>query len=330
MQCFDAFKNLNIQLKQGGIAISPCCISPTKATAKIDFVNNEYLNTIRDNWKNNQWPAECSACNKAEQSSVNSRRIGSNQWYSDHDHATTEVKLIRLDFWTGDTCNLACAICGPYFSSRWKQELNYPIEQKKSTVNKNWTEIDLSTIEFVHFNGGEPLLSKEHVALLTAIPDKSKVHITYNTNATILPSVELMQLWEQFRLVQLDFSIDDLGTRFEYQRYPANWEQVVQNLQWFIDNAPHNCMFATNTSIGVLNHDNIDNLMTWLSANFSVNKYTDPIEHRTQLTMGVLSLESAKSSPDKIVKFLNDCDARRGTDWNTTFPNLDNYLKSTK
>lgn len=330
MQCFDAFKNLNIQIKQGSIAISPCCISPTTATTKIDFVNNKYLNTIRDNWKNNQWPAECLACNKAEQSSVNSRRIGSNQWYSDHGHATTEVKLIRLDFWTGDMCNLACAICGPQFSSRWKQELNYPIKQKKSTVNKNWAEINLSTIEFIHFNGGEPLLSKEHVALLTAIPDKSRVHITYNTNATILPTMELMQLWEQFRLVQLDFSIDDLGTRFEYQRYPANWEQVVQNLQWFIDNAPHNCMFATNTSIGVLNHDNIDNLMSWLSTNFSVNKYTDPIEHRTQLTTGVLSLESAKSSPDKIVKFLNDCDARRGTDWNTTFPNLDNYLKSTK
>lgn len=330
MQCLDAFKNLNIELKDGSIAISPCCISPSKKTTVIDFINNKNLNKIRDQWTQNQWPTECSACSSAEQSFVNSRRIGSNKWYTDRNYANTNVELIRLDFWTGDTCNLACVICGPHNSSTWKQELNLPITQRRATVNKLWKEIDLSTVEFIHFNGGEPLLSKEHVNLLMSIPDKSKVHITYNTNGTILPTTQLLQLWEQFKLVQLDFSIDDLGGRFEYQRYPAKWDQVTHNLQWFIDNSPGNCMFATNTSVGVLNYDNINNLMTWLSTNFYVTKYTDPIEHRTQLTFGLLALESANTRRDTIIKYLDNCDVRRGTNWRTTFPNLDNYLKSTK
>lgn len=330
MQCFDAFKNLYIEINQGDVAISTCCMIRTRPVPDVDFSNNEFLTHVRDQWKQHQWPVECFKCNKAEKSFTNSRRIGSNKWYADHNHNNTEVELVRLDFWTGDTCNLACVICGPYFSSQWKQELNLPTKQKSATINRAWKNIDLSKIEFIHFNGGEPLLSKEHVNLLMAIPNKSKVHITYNTNGTILPTEKLLHLWEQFRLVQLDFSIDDIGERFEYQRYPAKWEQAAHNLQWFIDNCPHNCMFGTNTSVGILNNDNLENLMNWLKQNFSVNKYTDPIEHKTQLTSGLFALDNAAQRRDDIIKNLNDCDLRRGTDWKTTFPNLDNYLKSTK
>ncbi len=39
--------------------------------------------------------------------------------------------------------------------------------------------------------------------------------------------VLVLSLWEQFRLVQLDFSIDDTGQQFEYQRYPAKWDQIT-------------------------------------------------------------------------------------------------------
>ena len=330
IQCFDAFKNLNIEVKNGELAISPCCISPTKKTSVINFFDNKYLNSVRDTWKNNQWPGECVACKSAEENLYTSRRQGSNQWYSDHNKANTINELVKLDYWTGDTCNLACVICGPENSSKWKQELNFLASTTHATINKFWEDLDLTTLEFVHFNGGEPLLSKEHVKFLENIPNKSKVHLNYNTNGTILPSKNLLDLWKKFKLVQLDISIDDIGTRFEYQRYPAKWDQIVKNLDWFIHNCPNNCMFSTNTSVGVLNHDNIDQLMQWLQENFFVNNYTDPIEHRTQLTMGVFALNHAHRQRDRIIKTLNECDERRGTNWKTTFPNLSDYLKTDK
>jgi molybdenum cofactor biosynthesis enzyme MoaA len=322
MTCIDIYKNINIVARQNSLAISPCCISPIRPANVVDFLNNEYLVSLRNEISTGQLPTACSSCKDAEAAGLTSRRQGSNSWYKDHNLDNNKVELIRMDYWTGDTCNLACVICGPHSSSVWKQELGLPIELQKSTVNQFWKTIDLSKIQFVHFNGGEPLLSKEHVKLLHAIEHKDRVHLNYNTNGTILPNEELLNLWGQFKLVQLDFSIDDVGERFEYQRFPAKWTQVTDNLQWYIDNAPHNCMFAINTSVGILNHANLDKLLTWLQHNFHTTRFTDPIEHRQQLTHGVFALKDADKRKSNIISAMDSIDQRRGTNWRATFPEL--------
>jgi sulfatase maturation enzyme AslB (radical SAM superfamily) len=316
--CIDAFKNLNV-VSSAGLKLGPCCLSRPVAAEKIDFYNNEYLQTIRNSWRQGAWPLACNNCKQAEDQGMISRRQGSNNWYRDNNLYNTNVELVRLDYWTGDLCNLACVICGPDFSSVWKQELNYPVGYKKTIVNNFWTSVDTSHLRYVHFNGGEPLLSKEHVRFLQALPNKNLIHINYNTNGTVLPSQELMDLWSQYKLVQIDFSIDDIESRFEYQRYPARWNQVVDNLQWFVDHAPHNCMFAVNTTVSMLNYHNLDNLNAWLQKNFSMSRFDDPIEHRQQLAIGQLATTSTK---EIAIEFLNACDVRRGTNWQTTFPEL--------
>jgi len=315
MICIDAFKNLNIVNIDNRLSISPCCVSPTVPVDQIDF-NNQYLLDIRDTWREGRFPSACVSCKDKK----SSRMSGSNQWYTDNNLNNTDVELVRLDYWTGDACNLRCAICGPEYSSSWKQELKLPVQQ--SVSNQFWKTLDLSQLAFVHFNGGEPLMSKEHVAFLDAIPDKSRVHINYNTNGTVLPSNRLLALWEQFKIVQLDFSIDDIGERFEYQRFPASWDKVTANLQWFIDHSPVNCMFAVNTSVGLLNHANLDNLNHWLKTNFHSNRVTDPIEYRQQSVTGIFALEGAHARAKSIVEFLDTIDARRGTSWRNTFPEL--------
>ena len=321
--CYDAFKNINIVIEENQLAISPCCVSPVKTVDTIDFKNNSYLTQIREEWNSGKFPSACGYCKKAEASGAPSRRQSVTQWYRDHDSDNTDVDPIRLDYWTGDLCNLACVICGPYNSSRWKQELLIPIQSRQVIVNKFWRSMDLTNLKFIHFNGGEPLLSKEHVEFLKEIPNKSQVGINYNTNATVLPDQYLIDLWSEFRLIQLDFSIDDIGARFEYQRYPAKWSELVNNLHWFIDNAPHNCMFAVNTSVGILNHANVDNLTHWLEENFHTNRFTDPIEHRQQSVNGIFGLDQSK---EKAIEFLDACDRRRGTNWKTTFPELVNTV----
>ena len=316
--CIDAFKNLNV-VSSTGLRLGPCCLSRTVPAEKIDFYNNEYLQTIRNSWQQGTWPMSCNNCKQTEDQGLVSRRQGSNSWYRDNDMYNTDVELVRLDYWTGDLCNLACAICGPDFSSVWKQELNYPSGVKKTIVNNFWTSVDTSHLRYVHFNGGEPLLSKEHVKLLHTLSNKNLIYVSYNTNGTVLPSQELMDLWSQYKLVQIDFSIDDIGSRFEYQRYPARWDHVVDNLQWFITHAPHTCMFAVNTTVSMLNYHNLDNLNAWLQENFCVSRFSDLIEHRQQPAVGKFALAGNK---ELALKFLDDCDARRGTDWRETFPEL--------
>jgi sulfatase maturation enzyme AslB (radical SAM superfamily) len=323
MICFDLYKNLNIAIKHNTLNLSPCCISPTRSASTVDFVNNPYLADLRSQADKGTLPLACRNCVDAEEAGLTSRRQGSNVWFRDAGLDNADIELVRLDYWTGDTCNLACVICGPNNSSSWKQELGLPIEERKSVSNKFWKTLDLTKIRFIHFNGGEPLLSKEHVEFLQAVPDKKVVHLNYNTNGSVLPSQQLLDLWSNFKLVQLDFSIDDIEQRFEYQRYPAKWLQVVDNLAWFIANAPHNCMFATNTSVGILNQSNIDALTGWLATNFHTSRFTDPIEHRQQLTFGLFASKDADNRKNLIINTLEKIDLRRGTDWRTTFPELD-------
>ena len=325
MTCFDAFKNLYIEQRHEQMYLSPCCLISPVASDKIDFYHPALIK-IRNSWSKGQFPEECAACKNSEENNQPSRRQGSDQWYRDNNLADTNEDLIRLDYWVGDTCNLACTICSPKYSSKWKQEIQIPIELTKINVNESWKLINLDNIKFVHFNGGEPLLSKEHVNFLNSIPIKSQVHLNYNTNGTILPSKLLLDLWEQFKLVQIDFSIDDIRDRFEYQRYPANWESVISNLQWYIDKSPVNCMFAVNTTVSILNYNNLENITKWLKSNFYSNRVTDPIKHRQQLATGLFSIKEPETRVSQILHFLNSCDSRRNTNWRATFPELVNFI----
>ena len=312
-KCLDPFKNLNIVSNGEITEISPCCISPTISAKTIDFHHNDYLKEIRQSWDKGLIPAACKSCEKSP-----SRKDGSDQWYQDHDINDDTVDLIRIDYWTGNTCNLKCAICGPKFSSSWAEELSIP--NRKQMINRHWKHLPLQNLKFIHFNGGEPLLSKEHVEFLTEIPIKKQVHLNYNTNGTVRPSQQLIDLWKEFQLVQLDFSIDDIGRRFEYQRFPANWQKTEENLYWCKDNLPVNVMFAINATISLLNLPYIEDLKLWLLKNFSVDRKNDPIGFRVQDAFGKLSPNTADLV--SVRKYLDELDDRRNTNWKKLFPHL--------
>jgi uncharacterized radical SAM superfamily Fe-S cluster-containing enzyme len=327
--CIDAFKNIYIESRNNQIYIAPCCVGDRVKVDHIDF-HHSHLEKIRESWSKSQSPIECSYCKNAEKNNLNSRREGSNNWYLENGFTNNNIELIRIDYWVGDTCNLACLICGPHNSSRWKQEKGIPIVSTSTNINKTWKDLDLKNLKFIHFNGGEPILSKEHITFLENIPNPADVSINYNTNGTVLPSEKLIRLWEKFKLIQIDFSIDDIEERFELQRYPAKWDEVILNLAWFYKHSPVNCMFSINTTISILNQNNIKNIKKWASQNFSVNRLSDPVEHRFQLAAGIFAINTARNSKANIINFLNKLDLTRNTDWRQILPDVAEFLISTQ
>lgn len=317
MICLDAFKNVSISRENGELRIAPCCIAESRPVQCLDFQQDPYLVEIRNTWQSGQWPSACVRCEQAECSGQSSRRINSNQWYQDHDVNNADTELLRLDYWTGDTCNLACVMCGPWASSAWKSELRLPLEQRRLNTNDYWQQLPLHTIRYVHFHGGEPLLSPQHQEFLAAIPTPQQVHIYYNTNGTVRANTKLLDLWARFGLVQIDFSIDDIGDRFNYIRYPAQWSTVCENLEWYKQTMPGNCMFAVTTVVSVLNRRYLEHLQTWLAEHFLHSRFQDPVEHRVQDCEGVLDYRQV--SPDT-VQYLDELDQRRGTNWRELFP----------
>jgi MoaA/NifB/PqqE/SkfB family radical SAM enzyme len=60
----------------------------------------------------------------------------------------------------------------------------------------------------------------------------AKIEIHYNTNGTQYPE-HAADIWQHFRHVEIAFSIDDVGARFEYQRSNAIWTEVQANIARF-------------------------------------------------------------------------------------------------
>jgi MoaA/NifB/PqqE/SkfB family radical SAM enzyme len=102
-----------------------------------------------------------------------------------------------------------------------------------------WKEIEqiLPTIEQFDFTGGEPFLIKKHYDILRKCVEldcAKNIEIHYNTNGTIKPSDEIFKIWQEFKQVDVMFSLDGIEERFEYLRNPAKWNEVVSIFETFL------------------------------------------------------------------------------------------------
>lgn len=313
--CYEIYKNLAVWSYNGKIGYNPCSFYKgyikTSDTIDISEVWNspEHLE-LKESINNDIPIAGCTACYQAEDSGLESRRIGSKKLYEQF-HKDTNIELDGpqgLDYSVGNLCNLKCVICGPENSTQWIPDYQkiYPEKSVDQFRYQKLNQIRLEStsafgnIRNIHFHGGgEPLLSDAHVQLLEKIQEiqgLSQVRVFYNTNGTQRVSDRILKLWEQCKLIELYFSIDDIGSRFDYQRTGADWSQVVDNLKWYTDNMPHNHMFNINCVWGYLNLFYLDELVDWYQTNFSCNRYGDPTNLIFQKAMGEYSIDYVSQS----------------------------------
>jgi hypothetical protein len=305
--CYEIYKNMSVWSKNGKISYNPCSFfnGHIKQTNKIeleDVWHQKEHRAIMMQVENNMPVAGCQGCYSAEKSGLVSRRLGSKQLYEEF-HQDTALDLSGpqgIDYSVGNLCNLKCIICGPENSTAWVpdyQKLNpgAPIEK----YNKNF-QLTLSDTQFlknitsIHFHGGgEPLLSNHHIELLTKVKEikgLSDVRVFYNTNGTVRASDQLMSLWEECKLIELYFSIDDIGSRFSYQRTGTNWHTVQENMFWYRQAMPHNHMFSINCTWSYLNFYYLNELVDWYQSDFATNRYGDPTNLLFQKAIGNFSL----------------------------------------
>ena len=198
--------------------------------------------------------------------------------------------MISLDISVDNLCNLRCLICGPNNSTAWipdyqklfpsidishlKFRRNEQINVDESVINGN--------IKRVHFHGGgEPLLSDYHLKFLKLLKKHKKlsdVYVFYNTNGTVKVSDEILDIWSECRLVELYFSIDDIGPRLEYQRPGISWIELQDNLLWYREHMPSNHMFKINCVYSYLNFYYLNDLYRWYQKFFIMNRLGDPTE----------------------------------------------------
>ena len=246
--------------------VRPCCLADDEivddtgekfqlATANFqDITSSQHMQTLRQEFLQGQQPKTCRKCWNEERAGRTSKRMHTlnrlKHVISDQDWTQDAKPLMFLDLKLGNICNLKCRICGSWSSSQFAtEEINWtnPSERKQSQAyqmlragawpreNKNfWHEIDqcLTDIRYIEFTGGEPFMIDEHFDMLQGIVDRGiagQVEIHYNTNGTHFPE-RGPEIWQHFKTVEIAFSVDDHGARFEYQRTNALWQELEANV----------------------------------------------------------------------------------------------------
>lgn len=246
----------------------PCCLAQEEITDvhgnKIqlrqntlqDAYKSEYMQRLRQQFRAGEQPATCRMCWEEEAAGRDSKRIHSRvrlkELYKQVDWSNdTPDQLWFIDLKLGNICNLKCRICGSWSSSKWAaEEMDYLSlgADKKSHIAYTWLKAGtwpeespdfwenlkalLPNIKYFEFTGGEPWLIQEHFDLLQYAVDQGyskNIDIHYNTNATQTP-LPHVPMWAKFGRVDIAFSIDNVGKRFEYERYGADWAEANDNI----------------------------------------------------------------------------------------------------
>lgn len=252
--CHAPWTNLDIS-PQG--TISPCCkfrhahypdpVLNINEHSIDEYQRSKTLIKIKEEFQQGQWPMGCERCYIEEQNGIESKRqLDYERWKLEYDdYRFDDTGIITASVAFGNTCNLSCITCGPFSSSRWQKEhkalTNIDILPnhfyKKTFVN----DFVAHAPNLIHIDipGGEPFLSgvTEQMALLEEYVRNGRsknITLHYTTNATIFPDSRWWDIWKDFREIDIQLSIDGIGLRFEYIRYPAEWSAVLDVVQKYL------------------------------------------------------------------------------------------------
>jgi hypothetical protein len=258
--------------------------------------NSNELNTMRQQFVEGEQPKECHRCWAEEQAGKVSLRQRQYTYFPDD-----YENFIRSGKWaTGpktavfkisNVCNLACRTCGGWDSNQFTKEGHYYAKkyQTKSIVSESnklhnrfipllppkhmdfmqYTEI-CENLEKIDFFGGEPLLNITQLDLLEHLVNKGlskNITLFYSTNCTNHPTKRLKKAWDKFKRVEISVSIDGVGPKFEFMRWPGKWpeaEKVLEHLVSLKNELDCEVYLMSGLTISLLNVWDTDNVYSWL------------------------------------------------------------------
>lgn len=311
---------LELNFKGSTATAQHCCLRKSKFPVNIttNFWDSNRFNLLRENNKNNNWDIGCSNCQRLENNGHVSMRQGMNDGLG----IQGKVDLlgpVRIDLMFDTSCNLACRSCGTWSSTFWQKHLkdhgewHNPIESPRSynDVILALSKLDLSNLRMLVFCGGETLLGQVHWEVVKWLADnvpnaKQQLTLCFQTNGTQPIALRNYDLIDRFHLVKLHISLDGVGKRFEYLRWPAEWNQVVDNILQIKQTAPSNVMFLIEETISIFNLWYTNELSEWIQQNFTTNREGDPVNHTKHLALGNFSLDNCSQEYVSAVQHSNN------------------------
>jgi MoaA/NifB/PqqE/SkfB family radical SAM enzyme len=357
--------------------VRPCCLADNEIVdndgnkfelGTADFLtiqNSNHMQDLRNGFLVGQRPETCRKCWNEEDAGRISKRMHTldrlKHSLKDQQWNTDAKPLMFLDLKLGNICNLKCRICGSWSSSQFAAEdISFtPREEQKSSHaykmlragawpkenNHFWQQIDnvLTDIKYIEFTGGEPFMIDQHFDMLQGIIDRGiadQVEIHYNTNGTLFPD-RGPDIWKHFKTVEIAFSVDDIGPRFEYQRSNASWGTVKENINRFriMREGMPNLQLQCCTTVNVFNVRYLDEVALWIALQdfdfvywnmmhdawyFSISKLPAGTKEHIADHLGNCDIpEQFRSEFDRIIDFMNHGESSDGRETQQQIRRLD-------
>jgi hypothetical protein len=262
-----------------------------------DYWNSNRMKEIRRKMIAGEKIRDCERCYRQEEQGVESLRstMGMNKLIADTESDGTFMKsATSMQIQLGNICNLKCKMCSQMYSHMHGMETRdigeqdpawlHWVKEQGANVN-NWTNelgikqewyknkhFKLKMFEHISTNikqlnviGGEPTLIPEFYELFEycdqqgTLGNKSVTIVTNltNTNPRLtkwLPKLNEWTIWA---------SVDGVGERTEYIRYPSKWNKVLQSLEFYRNLLGDNGNITLSPAIQLLNVDQLDDIVKW-------------------------------------------------------------------
>tara|TARA_B100000085_G_C18562589_1_gene520189 strand:+ start:3550 stop:4779 length:1230 start_codon:yes stop_codon:yes gene_type:complete len=196
----------------------------------------------------------------------------------------------------GNFCNLKCFMCPPHLSSSRSTEmikmsndtasifyedgiagLDYRMKNNNKQV-KEHQDLYFEIIELIgdqlsciNLSGGEPTMISGFIPILDKLVEtghSKKMQLFFNSNMTRQSLLEnsFADYFKEFKNVGIQASIDNVGKRDEWQRYPTKFYEVEECIDFIRTKYPR-VYISANTTWSVLNIEFVEEINEFLNTN---------------------------------------------------------------
>lgn len=352
---------------QGGF--KPCCkYNQTVAQSLDEYESSNELAQLKQDFLQGKRPSGCSRCWQDEDSGIQSKRqLDFEYVFNNQTPNLDSIKILGITF--GNTCNLACRTCKSFASSRWRTEEEKLIKIFSEIIvhkhqqfykDANFIQQILDRTEnvmHVEFAGGEPFIAgiDEHLLFLDAIIANRPGDVTlhYVTNTTTFPDDRFWQRWSQFKKVDIQLSIDGIGPQFEYNRWPANWEQCLINIKKYQESQSGNMQLSISHCVSMFTVYYLPEFINWCQTQGLPDPYLGPVvrpeqyaitvfpnsvktviaeklkQHKLDHIVNLLWTKDDSQLFDKFRNYVIMLDKQRNQSFAQTFPELNQLIGDT-
>jgi len=260
--------------------------------------NNDAMKKTRLKMINGEPVSACIKCVQQEARGYSSSRETDNETASfsaTHPDGSIDLKPRSMELHLGNVCNLRCKMCSQEYSNQIGKELleigktdnDFLDWVKKESGNVNNHTHDLS-VEYKWFQnadvkqklfehilrnvddivviGGEPTVIPEFWELFAYLDSHNRlkdISITLPTNLTNV-NPRMTDWFPKLKSWMIWASVDGLGKRTEYIRYPSNFDKVCKNLDFYKNMLAYkNGSIVLSPAIQLLNIDQLDDILKW-------------------------------------------------------------------